>query len=109
MHQNDVVGALSFRVSVDHILKRVEAAIKAVKVGESGYAFIISPGKSLENSVFLAHPNSNFSGKSLKQIGDPKLNRLIQQMIDKKNGTLYYEWPTPDGKTATRSSSLWPS
>ena len=106
LHNNEVAGAISIRISVDTILKRVEAAVKAIKVGETGYAFIIAPGKTLEETTFITHPNDKYSGKTLKQVGDPKLDALIQQMVEKKNGTLYYEWATPEGASATKLISL---
>ena len=106
LHNNGVAGAISIRVSVDSIMRRVQTATNSVKVGETGYAFIIAPGKTLEETTFVAHPDSKLSGKTLKEIGNPKLDTLIKQMIEKKNGTLYYEWDTPSGQTATKLISL---
>ncbi|MBV5337232.1 MAG: Cache 3/Cache 2 fusion domain-containing protein, partial [Deltaproteobacteria bacterium] len=106
LRNSEVVGAISIRVSVDKIMKRMATGVKNIKVGETGYAFIIRPGKTLEDSVFETHPNDKLSGKSLKEIADPQLNATIKLMIDKKNGPLYYEWQAPDGTTGTKLISL---
>ena len=106
MHNSNVAGALSVRVNVDKIMKRIEAGTKAIKVGETGYAFIVAPGKTLEDTIVIAHANPQFVGKSVKEINNPSVNLFIKMMIEKRNGTLYYEWPTSDGKTATKLVSL---
>lgn len=106
LHNNAVVGANSLRVNVDSIMKRVEAATKAIRIAQTGYAFIIAPGKTLEETRFIAHPDDKFSGKTLKEIADPKLSALIQSMIEKKSGNHYYEWNLPDGGSATKLISL---
>ena len=106
MNDGEVAGALSIRVNVDKILKRVQAATKAIKVGQTGYAFIIAPGKTLEETVFVVHPYEKLSGKSLKEIGDPKLTALIERFIEQKSGTVYYDWYRPDGSTSLKLTSL---
>ncbi len=102
---SEVVGAISIRVSVDNIMKRMIAGVKSIKIGETGYAFILAPGKTLEETVFQAHPNEKLQGKSLKEIADPQLTSLIKQMIEKKSGPLYYEWKT-DSQSGSKLISL---
>ncbi|MEI7614774.1 MAG: Cache 3/Cache 2 fusion domain-containing protein, partial [Betaproteobacteria bacterium] len=102
----EVIGAISIRISVDSIMKRMINGVNNIKVGETGYAFIVAPGKTVEDSIFQAHPNEKFHGKSLKEIADPHLTALIKQMIDKKTGPLYYEWETPNGQSGNKLISL---
>ncbi len=106
MQGSEVIGAISMRMSVDSIMKRLESAIKNIRVGETGYAFVISLGQSVEDSVFLVHPDSRYLGKSLKELNDPKLTESVKPLIEKKNGTIYYELETPAGKKAEKLVSL---
>lgn len=53
MLNGKVADALAIRANVDKILTRVQAATKAIKVGHTGYAFIIAPGKTLEETAAL--------------------------------------------------------
>jgi methyl-accepting chemotaxis protein len=106
LRNNAVVGAISIRISVDKIMKRMTDGVKAIKVGETGYAFILTPGKTLEETVYQSHPSEKLSGKSLKEINDPQVTANIRQMIEKKSGTLYYEWTAPDGQSRTKLISL---
>ncbi|MEI7430397.1 MAG: Cache 3/Cache 2 fusion domain-containing protein [Betaproteobacteria bacterium] len=105
-HNNEVVGAISIRVSVAKIMKRVTSSVNAIKVGETGYAFIISPGKTLEESLYITHPNEKYSGKSLKEINNPQVSANIREIIEKKSGPLYYQWEGPNGQTGTKLMSL---
>ena len=101
-----VVGLVTIRVSIENIMKRVEAGIKAIKVGETGYAFVIVPGKTVEETSFLVHPDSRYAGKTLAQIGDARLSALIGKMIEKKKGTMYYAWDGANGNTEEKLISL---
>lgn len=103
---NAVVGALSIRVNVDSILKRVKDSIQAFQVGETGYAFIVAPGKTLEDAVIVAHRDPKLVGKSVKQLANPEIAAFIKMMLDKRSGTLYYDWTDANGKSGRKLAAL---
>ena len=101
-----VVGALSIRVNVDNILKRVKDSIQAFQVGETGYAFIVAPGKTVEDAVIVAHRDTKLVGKSVKELANPAITEFIKLMIEKRSGTLYYDWTGEDGKSGRKLAAL---
>ncbi|SDG71155.1 methyl-accepting chemotaxis protein [Propionivibrio dicarboxylicus] len=103
---NTTVGALSIRVNVDNILKRVKEGIQSFQVGETGYAFIVAPGKTLEDAVIVAHRDPKLVGKSVKELANPAITAFVKLMIEKRSGTLHYDWTSEDGKSGRKLAAL---
>ena len=105
-----VVGALSARVDVQADIDRLFESLKSLRIGQTGYVYIVKPGKSAEDSEMIMHPT--LSGKTLADIGNPVLTEVVGRQIANRNGQFVYDWPRADGAmapkiTAFRSSDKW--
>lgn len=105
-----VVGALSSRVDVQQGIDHLFGSLKAVKIGETGYIYVIKPGETADASSMLLHPEH--AGKTVNEIGNATLTTSIAEQIEKKHGDQIYDWPAADGSTAPkivsyRSSEKW--
>lgn len=112
-NNNSVAGALAVRVPVDGIIQRLADNLKNIKVGETGYPYILVPGKELADTHMLVHPS--LAGKSLKEINNPLLNNVVEKMTGMRDGIFYYDWVDPTTQhsgqkvaaVATVKSSGW--
>jgi len=71
--------AIDFQVFRDYILD--------VKVGEKGYAYLID-----DKGIIIAHPSSDFHGKSLESFGIEDLTAHIPAMISGKTSEVEYTY-----------------
>ncbi len=106
LKEGQAAGAISVRARLEDVVKRMNTSIKNIKIGETGYPFVVVPGKSLDDALMLVHPSEKIRGKTLKEVGNPLLNSIIQRMLDKKAGTIYYDWTTPEGVSGHKLVSL---
>lgn len=95
-----VVGALSARVDVQQGIDQLFESLKSIRVGETGYIHVLRPGESADDSTMLYHPVH--AGKTLKEIGNDTLTRVVGEQISKKNGDHVYDWPREDGSLAPK-------
>jgi methyl-accepting chemotaxis protein len=99
-----VVGALSARVDVQQGIEQLFESLKALRIGQTGYLYILKPGASAERSEMILHPQH--AGKSLADIADPALTDVIAQQLGKRNGQIVYDWPRADGSLAPRIATF---
>ena len=84
------IGAISIRVGIDPILERMRKNIASIKVGQTGYAFVIAQGKDAASSTMLVHPSAQ--DKLVGEAGSPQFTEVVQGMLDTKNGIYHYPW-----------------
>lgn len=89
----EVVGAVSIRVSIDREMQRLTERLKAIKLGTSGYAYVVDPGKELPQTRMIVHPV--FAGKTLKEIGNVQLDGIVKRVVELKDGLFHYDWTDP--------------
>ena len=94
-----VVGALYVGVDITKDIAYLRERIGAVKVGETGYFFVLSatPGKTY--GELLVHPLKQ--GDNILDSRSADGHEFIKEMLEKKNGTIEYDWKNP-GETAAR-------
>ncbi|MDD2987467.1 MAG: Cache 3/Cache 2 fusion domain-containing protein [Zoogloea sp.] len=86
----NVVGAVTMRVDAESNVRIIKDKLGAMKVGKTGYPYIISvPSGDAKDVRFIYHPK--FEGKTLAEM-DPTVQRIIGELIEKRNGTLVYGW-----------------
>ena len=88
-----VIGAVSFRVGVEAELQQLNDRVNSVKVGKTGYAYVVEPGKELLDARMMIHPA--FRGQTLSEINNPELNDIVRQALELKQGVLRYHWTDP--------------
>jgi methyl-accepting chemotaxis protein len=78
-----VIGALFVGVDVDKEIRTVEDDIRALKIGASGYYFVLDASSGAERGKLLVHPAA--AGQKADDANAP-----YQRMLEMKQGTLDY-------------------
>jgi methyl-accepting chemotaxis protein-2 (aspartate sensor receptor) len=78
-----VIGALFVGVNVDKEIQSVEDGIRNLKIGASGYYFVLDASKGAERGKLIVHPGA--AGQKADDANAP-----YQQMLDMKQGQLDY-------------------
>ncbi|MFA7282782.1 MAG: Cache 3/Cache 2 fusion domain-containing protein, partial [Sterolibacterium sp.] len=96
-----VIGALFIGIDVSADLAALRQQIKKIKVGETGYFYVLDarPGKTYGN--LLVHPAKE--GANLLAAKDANGHEFIKEMLEKKTGTIFYPWANAElGDAAAR-------
>ncbi|MEX3762535.1 methyl-accepting chemotaxis protein [Paraburkholderia phenoliruptrix] len=78
-----VIGALFVGVNVDPEIQQVEDGIRKLKIGESGYYFVMNASKGADRGKLIVHPAA--AGQAADNANAP-----YQRMLDMKEGRLEY-------------------
>jgi methyl-accepting chemotaxis protein-2 (aspartate sensor receptor) len=78
-----VIGALFVGVNVDQEIQSVEDGIRNLKIGASGYYFVLNASKGEERGKLIVHPAA--AGQKADDANAP-----YQRMLDLKQGQLDY-------------------
>ncbi|EIF35519.1 methyl-accepting chemotaxis protein [Burkholderia sp. Ch1-1] len=78
-----VIGALFVGVNVDKEIQSVEDGIRNLKIGDSGYYFVVDASKGADRGKLIVHPAA--AGQNADNANAP-----YQQMLDMKDGQLEY-------------------
>ena len=65
-------------------------SVKAVRFGETGYAYVLdgTPGKS--QGTLMVHPNKE--GQNLLDAKDTTGRSIVREMLERKQGAMTYPW-----------------
>ncbi|HJW24879.1 MAG TPA: Cache 3/Cache 2 fusion domain-containing protein [Rhodocyclaceae bacterium] len=88
-----VIGAISIRVSLDSLLKRLTESVGRIKVGDTGYAFTFAPAKDFNESRMMMHPS--LAGKAVGEMNSPQAADVMRRMYELRDGVFYYDWTDP--------------
>jgi len=88
-----VIGILFVGVDVSTGLQALKDKIKAIKVGQTGYFYVLSsaPGKSY--GTLLVHPAKE--GANILESKDAGGHEFIKEILNKKEGVIRYPWLNP--------------
>ncbi|TGQ51807.1 methyl-accepting chemotaxis protein, partial [Mesorhizobium sp. M4B.F.Ca.ET.211.01.1.1] len=78
-----VIGALFVGVNVDQEIQQVQDGIRNLKIGDSGYYFVVNASKGADRGKLIVHPAA--AGQAADNANAP-----YQQMLDMKQGRLEY-------------------
>jgi methyl-accepting chemotaxis protein len=78
-----VIGALFVGVDVDAQIRSIEDGIRKLKIGDSGYYFVIDASHGAERGKFIVHPSA--AGQKADDHNAP-----YSQMLDQKEGRIAY-------------------
>jgi len=100
-----VVGALYVGVDITGDIAALKERIRAVKVGTTGYFFVLSaaPGKTYGD--LIVHPSKEGENILASQSADGHL--FIKEMLEKKEGTVHYDWQNPGEASARRKFAAY--
>jgi len=78
-----VIGALFVGVNVDQEIQQVQDGIRNLKIGDSGYYFVVNASKGADRGKLIVHPAA--AGQAADNANAP-----YQKMLDMKQGRLEY-------------------
>ncbi|MDQ2990681.1 MAG: Cache 3/Cache 2 fusion domain-containing protein, partial [Pseudomonadota bacterium] len=100
-----LIGALSVGVDITADMLALKAKIREIKIGDTGYFFVLNsaPGKGL--GELLVHPVKE--GANLLGAKDSDGRLFIQEVLEKKTGVISYPWLNAEkGETTPREKSV---
>ncbi|MDO8071854.1 Cache 3/Cache 2 fusion domain-containing protein [Janthinobacterium sp. SUN176] len=94
-----VVGVLFIGLDISKNLAMLKEKIRQVKIGQTGYIYIVDTAPGANYGHLVLHPNSE--GKSALEFkaGDGRL--FIQEMLAQKDGAMRYTWTAPGETSAS--------
>ncbi|WP_312163671.1 methyl-accepting chemotaxis protein [Massilia timonae] len=87
-----VVGALYVGVDITADVAALKERIRAVKVGETGYFFVLSSAPKTYGDL-IVHPSKE--GENILDSQSADGHAFIKEMLEKKEGTISYDWQNP--------------
>ena len=100
-----VIGVLYVGVDISADLAALKAKISDIKIGDTGYFYVLNaaPGKTYGN--LLVHPTRE--GDNILATKDANGHEFIKEMLKKKTGVLTYPWLNVEqGETETRDKMV---
>ena len=92
-----VVGALYVGVDITADVAALKERIRAVKVGETGYFYVLSSAPKTYGDL-IVHPNKE--GENILDSKSADGHAFIKEMLEKKEGTISYDWQNPGERLA---------
>ncbi|AXA90325.1 methyl-accepting chemotaxis protein [Massilia sp. YMA4] len=89
-----VVGVLYVGVDVSHEIATLKQRIKSIKVGKTGYFYVLNATPGANLGKLIVHPKRE--GDSILESKDANGNAFIREMLEKKEGVIRYPWANPD-------------
>ena len=99
-----VVGVLFIGLDISKNLAMLKDKIRQVRIGQTGYIFIVDAAPGAGYGQLLLHPNSE--GKSALDFKASDGRPFIQEMLAQKNGALRYAWTAPGDTAGAREKQL---
>jgi methyl-accepting chemotaxis protein-2 (aspartate sensor receptor) len=93
-----VVGALYVGVEITADLALLKERIGAIKVGESGYFFVLNSAPGKHYGDLLVHPARE--GQNLLESRSANGHAFVKEILEKKSGAIRYEWQNPGEASA---------
>lgn len=87
-----VIGALFVGTNIDNVIEKLEKSIAAVKVGKSGYVYVMDNGATKTRGEFVLHPDKKNVGKNVIDFKDVKGKLFFKEMLEQKSGRIDYWW-----------------
>lgn len=89
--QNEqILGVMFVGVDFSTVMNNISHAIKQVKIGSTGYTFVLDASDSPTRGEALIHPHHQ--GENLLDNVDSDGRFFIREMLEQKKGTIEYPW-----------------
>lgn len=99
--EGKIIGASFVGLDFNQQSKKIRDKIREMKVGKTGYFFVINAKEGKDKGLALVHPAKE--GSNLLNAKDANGQEIIVEMISKKQGLLRYPWMNTElGETAPR-------
>ena len=85
-----VIGILFVGQDFTAGLKVLRDKIKALKIGETGYVFVLDAHTGKDSGNLIVHPAKE--GENILDSKDSNGHEFVKEMLDKKQGVITYPW-----------------
>ena len=86
--KDKIIGVLFIGVDFTDELKALSGLIKATRVGQNGYVFVLNAREGKAFGNFVVHPNQE--GQNVLDLTDDHGNFFVKEMLEKKKGLISY-------------------
>jgi methyl-accepting chemotaxis protein len=83
-----VIGLSFIGIDIKASLEYVKQTIKQVKLGETGYVYVLEAGQNDAAGTLIIHPSQE--GKNISGAKDSNGNYFIRTILEKRNGMIVY-------------------
>ncbi len=99
--QGKVVGLSFIGLDYSDYLNQLKATIRGMKIGETGYFYILDARAGANYGNFIVHPVAE--GKNLLDTKDSSGREFLKEIMERKNGVIHYPWVNKErGETVAR-------
>ena len=96
-----VVGLSFVGLDFSDYLKSLKDSIRHIRIGQSGYFFVLNAKPGPGHGAFVVHPSQE--GQNLSEAQGADGHAYLKDILDQGNGTLRYPWSdAASGQTASR-------
>lgn len=92
--QHHTIGMIALAYDLSEELAEFKKQLNTIKIGETGYFFIIDSSPGDRHGVFIFHPK--LEGKNGIDMKSADGQLLIQVFLKQQNGSVHYDWRNPD-------------
>jgi len=92
----NVIGVLFIGLDISKNMDMLKQKIKAIKIGDTGYIYVINAAKGEKQGTALIHPKRE--GDNLIDTKSTDGNPIIREMLEAKSGGMTYNWAASDGE-----------
>ncbi len=99
------VGALRVAVDIDEDFTSLKERVRAMKVGDTGYFFVLDATPGASAGTLLIHPAKE--GSNIIASKDARGRFFIKEMLEKKSGSIRYDWQNPGEPEAREKFTVY--
>lgn len=88
-----VVGVVFIGQDFSQLLAQLKSTIRQMKVGESGYYYVLHNAEKAPRGTLAVHPA--LEGQNILDSQDSKGRPFVREILEKKQGSIRYPWSNP--------------
>jgi methyl-accepting chemotaxis protein len=92
-----IIGVLFIGLDISKNMAMLKEKIKAIKIGESGYIYVVNAAPGKAQGTELVHPTKE--GQNVLDVKSSDGRFFIKEMLEAKEGSIRYDWADKDGDT----------
>ncbi|MTV39825.1 methyl-accepting chemotaxis protein [Duganella radicis] len=92
-----VIGVLFIGLDISRNMAMLKEKIKAIKIGETGYVYVLNAAAGKTQGNALVHPSQE--GNSLLDSKSSDGVPFVKEMLEAKSGSMTYDWADKAGET----------
>ena len=97
-----IVGALYVGIDITKDVAALKERIRAIKVGETGYVYVLNAAPGKNYGDLLVHPTRE--GQNILDSRGADGHEFVKEILEKKTGTISYDWKNPGEAEASEKT-----